>query len=644
MDVTRPANKIPKELNSKIFRQTGVVLDRFDDKIGPAQDAFRDFAYEAEIMPAPRQIERILNTIGEQTATAINRALPMEAGVPKQKDLWSSDSGEILRIPIGRSGAERLQYLELGEGTAQHVLIGGRTGSGKSTLLHILISNGALWYGPDQLQFYLVDFKKGVEFKTYASNNFPHARVIAVESDREYALSVLHTIDEELERRGAMFRKAEVQDLASYRAARPDEFVPRSLLVIDEFHEFFTEDDGIARDAALLLERFVRQGRAFGLHIILGSQSIAGSMSLARSAVGQIGVRIALQCNEADSQLILSEENTAARLLERPGEAIYNGRSGQVEGNNPFQVFWLTEDDQTNYLKSLAEKPVDNLPPTWVFEGNVPAQIINNQPLVKLLGQERSDAEKKMSCWLGEPNAIKGPTELQFASRPGSNLLMVGHNRDAVYGMIQSSLLSFAARYNPGDIRLVVVDGDDADPRLHKRLHDFATALPHKVEWLEAAAGVEVISELGSQVTDGGKVDGPATMIYVLGLGRLRPLRQEDDFSFGMSDDKPNPGKLFGELLTNGPEQSIHSFVWCESATVVNTALQRATLRNFEKRLLFQMSSGDSSELIDDGGASRLGLHHALLCDLESLHREKFRPCVLTDLEEGQDLIKLVQG
>ena len=41
------------------------------------------------------------------------------------------------------------------------------------------------------MEFYLVDFKKGVEFKCYAANRLPHARVVAIESDREFGLSVL---------------------------------------------------------------------------------------------------------------------------------------------------------------------------------------------------------------------------------------------------------------------------------------------------------------------------------------------------------------------------------------------------------------------------------------------------------------------
>src|SRR5262249_36616137 len=156
-----------------------------------------------------------------------------------------------------------------------------KTGSGKSTLLHALITNAALRYSPDELELYLIDFKKGVEFKVYAALELPHARVIAVESEREFGLSVLQRLDGELKARGDRFRELGVQDLASYREADGDKNpLPRILLVVDEFQEFFVEDDKIAQDVALLLDRLVRQGRAFGIHVNLGSQSLGGAYSL----------------------------------------------------------------------------------------------------------------------------------------------------------------------------------------------------------------------------------------------------------------------------------------------------------------------------------------------------------------------------
>ena len=65
--------------------------------------------------------------------------------------------------------------------------------------------------------------------------------------------------------------------------------MPRVLLVIDEFQEFFVEDDKIAQEVTLLLDRLVRQGRAFGMHVFLGSQTLGGAYSLPQGHAGPDG-------------------------------------------------------------------------------------------------------------------------------------------------------------------------------------------------------------------------------------------------------------------------------------------------------------------------------------------------------------------
>ena len=52
----------------------------------------------------------------------------------------------------------------------------------------------------------------------------------------------------------------------------------------------------------------------------------------------------------------------------------------------------------------------------------------------------------------------------------------------------------------------------------------------------------------------------------------------------------------------------------------------RETLREFEMRVLFQMSTGDSSTLIDNPAASKLGVNRALFHSEELGQPEKFRP------------------
>src|ERR1044071_8819051 len=209
---------------------------------------------QLEQPPTPERATELVHQIGRLSRDSSRVEVPFEQVAPGEAEEWSEETSGELRVPIGRTGATKLQYLAIGKGTRQHGLIAGKTGSGKSTLFHVIITNLSLWCSPEQVEFYLIDFKKGVEFKCYATQKLPHARVVAIESDREFALSVLQRVDEELKRRGDAFRKLGVQDVAGYKKAGGGN-LPRTLLIIDEFQEFFVDDDTIAQSASLLFDR-----------------------------------------------------------------------------------------------------------------------------------------------------------------------------------------------------------------------------------------------------------------------------------------------------------------------------------------------------------------------------------------------------
>jgi DNA segregation ATPase FtsK/SpoIIIE-like protein len=347
--------KLPGQFDLEDLKSAANSLTWQDNRFAWDYDDLRQFPCELEKPTSPELTGQIVRAVGRLAKDANRVEVPFQSVAPARSAWWKEDSRQQLEVALGRAGATQLQYLTLGHGTSQHVLVAGKTGSGKSTLLNAIITNLSLCYSPEQLQFYLVDFKKGVEFKAYAELGLPHAAVIAIESEREFGLSVLERLDAELHVRGEKFRSCGAQGLAAYREALPAETMPRLLLIVDEFQEFFVKDDKISQEAGLLLDRLVRQGRAFGIHVLLGSQTLAGAYTLARSTLGQMAVRIALQCSESDAHLILSEENTAARLLNRPGEAIYNNANGLFEGNHPFQVVWLPDSQRESYLRQLAE-------------------------------------------------------------------------------------------------------------------------------------------------------------------------------------------------------------------------------------------------------------------------------------------------
>jgi DNA segregation ATPase FtsK/SpoIIIE, S-DNA-T family len=633
-------SQLPHSFQLADLEQNAMVLRADQSRIVWEHPDYGPLPLELESPPEVEKFREILHAAGSKARYTGRVEVPFSFIVPPEKDWWSSDSLNGLNVPLGRAGAMKLQYLDLGSGTSQHVLISGKTGSGKSTLLHVLITNLALRYSPDEVELYLVDFKKGVEFKAYARYALPHARVIAIESEREFGLSVLQRLDTELKDRGDMFRRLGVQDLKTYRAAKTNETLPRILLIIDEFQELFVEDDRIAQESALLLDRLVRQGRAFGIHVLLGSQTLGGAYSLARSTIGQMAVRIALQCSESDAHLILSEENTAARLLTRPGEAIYNDANGLYEGNHPFQIVWLPDNERDEYLARLGRMAAERHAargPSIVFEGNVLADPSENPGLQQALAAPSwPDEPAAPQAWLGLAVAIKEPTAAVFMRQNGCNLMLAGHREEAALGVMTSCFISLAVQLAPKKDHAVgasfyVLDGMRADAPEIGVWNRLAAALPHEVKVANQRGVADAIAEISAELAarqQEGHEHGPAIFLFIYNLARFRELRRDEEFSFTSVDEgKPaSPAKQFINILREGPSLGIHTVLWCDTYGNVIRFLDRQSLRDFEMRVLFQMNATDSSNLMDMPDASRLGVHRAILYDEGQGYMEKFRP------------------
>lgn len=597
---------------------------------------------EPDPPPPPELFTQIVRRVGQSAQEAGKVEVPFSAAAPPPDQWWTASSQQGLELPLGRAGAKKFQYLRLGEGTSQHVLVAGKTGSGKSTLWHVLITQAVLRYSPDELELYLVDFKKGVEFKAYAVAALPHARVIAIESEREFGLSVLERLDGLLHERGDLFRQHGVQDLPSFRAQNPQVRLPRVLLIIDEFQELFVEDDRIAQQAALLLDRLVRQGRAFGIHVLLGSQTLAGAYSLPRSTLGQMAVRIALQCSETDAHLILSEENTAARLLSRPGEAIYNDANGLYEGNHPFQVFWLPDSQREQYLAQLRDvvrwKQYRAMKPI-IFEGNVPANLEENAELHALLEMEICpELPRTPRIWLGEAVSIKPPTHASFARQSGSNLLIVGHREDLTRGLFVAGLISLAAQYPPEDasgqpaVQMYLLDGTRPDAPEADSFRQLASMLPYPMEVVGPAESATTVAALAAELARRqaeNRDQEPPIYLFVYDLARFRTLRRAEEdfgFSFGGEDRPPSPARQLAHILREGPPWGIHTLIWCDSYHTFARWLDRHALPEFDMRVLFAMNASDSSNLVDSTIGASLGMQRAVLY-LEGVGTwEKFRP------------------
>ncbi|GAA5509385.1 FtsK/SpoIIIE domain-containing protein [Novipirellula caenicola] len=595
------------------------------------QDGLDDLPFEPDPSPPMKLRPALVEQVGKAALAASRVEIPL-ADILKDSQAAGGSTADRIKIPIGSQGANRHLPLDLGEGVRQHVLIAGKTGSGKSTLLHAIITSGAYRYTPDELQYYLLDFKKGVEFKPYADASFPHARVIGIESEREFGRSVLQRLDEELQQRGEKFRAAGVQELGEYRK-KSGQTMPRIMLVVDEFQELFVRDDRLAGDCAMLLDRLVRQGRSFGMHVILSSQSLAGAYSLPRATLGQMAVRIAMQCSEADAALILADDNTAARLISRPGEAIYNDAGGLIEGNQPFQVAWLSNTAHGEMLQSIATRDqgyVQSLPPAVVFEGNRPCRwtpLLANQVV-------SSPEDKSLYGLLGEAVEIGPPVAVKLTRDTGRNLLVMAP-ADSRGAVIATCVASFCK----SDPRTEVIyfdgarvdDGESVGPWLGE------SGIPSKIIKLRDVENemVRVHGIVKERMKEEG--DFPPIVLVLDPLERFRDLRQDESFNFSLdaAASSLSGATALQECLRDGPAVNVFTIVISGSAETLSRWLPRASQHDLELRVLGRMNASDSALLIDTPMASELSAATMLLYDDTDGRICKFRQC---DLPNATDV------
>lgn len=522
------------------------------------------------------------------------------------RETWRESAANRLHIPLGRTGANKVQYLKLGVETSQHALVAGQSGSGKSNLLHVIIASAAKLFSPQELQLYLIDFKTGVEFQPYADALLPHARVLSVASEREFGLSVLSALAAEMDKRNAFFSSSGVRDLTGFRQRYPTKLMPRILLLVDEFQEFFTPDDALSHKAGQVLDHLVRMGRNAGIHVMLGSQTLAGT-SAPRATLNLMTVRIALKCGEADSQIILAEGNSAARRLSRPGEGIYNASNGLVEGNDYFQVARFKDDDLDRVLadvkKFTAERFGEAAPRPVVFKSFEQADITSAAPLLALLSGR--SAGTPHDTWLGEPIALDPPVAAEFNRESGRSLLIVHQTEAEGMGVVYAALLGLAAQPSQAKARFEIVDFAQTDSDWQKLLDPLAGAFGGRFESHGRKDVARLMVTLAKEVEErqNGKPATTPIFLTILGLHRARTLRYDNDEH---DDAYGNPALGLDKILKFGPEVAVHVIAWIDMYSIDRT-LDSRQLREFGMRCAGPLDSRGSDRLFDSDAATGLG-------------------------------------
>ena len=267
------------------------------------------------------------------------------------KSWFKESSLKGIKIPIGYAPDSNVDFIIGHNTTNYNALIGGGVGSGKSVLLHNLILGIATRYDVNECLFLLLDYKEGTEFLPYQS--LPHAHVLSTESDPVFGLRTLEYINDEITRRGVLFKKAGVSNIGKYRD-ETKKTMPRWVVIIDEFQRMF-QDQSVMSQVEKLFDDLNRRGRAFGIHFVLATQSIY-DLNMTPATLSQLSIRICLKISEMDASKILHVDNLIPATFDKPGKAIYNNNIGLVDSNLQMQVPFIDSTKIKNTILEIAKK------------------------------------------------------------------------------------------------------------------------------------------------------------------------------------------------------------------------------------------------------------------------------------------------
>ncbi len=513
-------------------------------------------------------------------------------------DLWndygnSSTTIQGFEIPIGWDESGKIVNLILGSTESEHhVLLAGKTGTGKSNLLHIIIHSLCEKYSPQEVDLYLLDYKESTEFAIYSKPPLPHARLVATESDPEYGLTVLKHLAEECARRGRLFKSVDVRDFAEYRTLHKEQ-LSRILIVIDEFQVLFMDDRHFADTVEQLLSQLLKQGRSFGVHVLLATQTLKGLNALSLgSLVTQAGCRIALACSQEDSAMILSMNNLEAANLKSPPEGIINNANGALSGNVKFLIPLAEREFCRKHLSTTAERAGKKNfhGKTRLFNG----AVLPRRP--KDIDQHGTKGEID-ALLLGEQLTFgSSPLLVPLVRRQSFNVLYSGYNDVIHDGLLTSTIASISSSLDFEEI--IYFNGRNIEPG-----DNFKDVIESCRQRFSSYSDIDSLPL--QQVAD--NIGKRPVALIVDGFDAEKALHPVQTFSTRKPGEPLTQADLLKRIAEDGSRKGTFIFLFIDNWKRCGLSC-KDLFSYFEMRVAFCMNEDDAGTLVSGGIGKFKGL------------------------------------
>ncbi len=539
----------------------------------------------------PVTLDRVMPIVNKLIASGRSQHLPQLSAEAPALDprlpatWWNGISAAGTYAPIGRAGAQDIAALYFSSiEIAGGGIIVGLPRSGKSTAMHAAILSMAMIYPPEELEFYLVDSKHGVEFKVY--DELPHARLVSINSEREFSVAVLQSLDGEIKRRADLMKRdaAGKANITEYRKATGEE-MPRIVLFMDEFHELFEEDDALGHAAYEAFSNIVRLGPFAGIHAVVGSQTLSSMPAMDRSVLRLLPMRVAFMCNEEDADLVMGDTNREVKALAEQGEGILNPSRGEPSHNQPFRGLYVAPDERDDFLASIQEKSAE-----WGFERR--PRVFDGDTLVDRPSTAPEGFTTRPVFRLGEPFTLEPWAGVTLRRGRGANVLLLGASDDdhpdiAIEGATHSCLSDAAA----GGLTVHVVDfiGDCKPAGESLDLARVCKAVGASYRRGSALNDVLLnVAEAIASRREKADYDAPAVLVVLHGLHRALDLEADDPYASHTDRDQtvPEMSECLAGILRDGPELGCHTAVSVDGLEQFEKRLGRDLLKEFDWRIV----------------------------------------------------------
>ena len=438
--------------------------------------------------------------------------------------------------------------------------------------------------------------------------------------------------------------------------------MPRVLVIMDEFHELFSNaNDEFAKKSATIMERIVRQGRAFGVHLILASQSYSNITGIDRAVFDQMAVRIVLKCSKADANLLLDNGSTEIDQIsiDDPGRAVYNSEAGNKEYNSHFRVAYIEPERHRGMLQEISDKTISYAKqPTRILLSNIEDNkySIFNQ----FQNYEPNRCPVPGRLYIGEPLSVTNNMNMDLTRNDNSNLLMLGNDTEKARSMFAFAILSLCINYKikhgkaPDQPFIYLLNCKPLDDSYFKDTPQIIASelLPEYVRYIhcgDESATQDVLSELLDNLKGTTPIGDTDKYFFVFGYQRAEELKSETKLSQGddidslfnlmpSSSNKPqlSPKEIFHLIVKDGAKRGVHAILWQDSYSALEQD-DNNIMSYFNLKVAFDMSPEEFSRSVGANDISLMSENNAIYYN-KARDNQKFRPYQAPDKDWLNDI------